>query len=381
MKPKISVLTTGGTIAGAAARSEMITGYRAGALGADALFAACPALSDVAAIESKEVAAIDSKDMTEAIWLRLAAQIEEAFASGAAGVVITHGTDTLEETAYFLHLTMKTDKPIVLTGAMRPATALSADGPLNLLDAVRLAASPEAHGQGVLAVLNGEIHSARDIQKVHTTAVQAFASPDVGTLGRMEQGAPRFRRRVLTRHTARSEFRFENAAALPYVPILYGHAGADSRLAVAAVEGGAAGIVYAGTGDGSIHEAVRKPLLSAAEKASSSCVQAAQARAQCSPTRAAGQRRTSSRPTRCPPPRRAFSLRSRSRRRRSARRSGACSTNTEKKPVRQEARTDFIPSALPAPSPDAHEEVSSPHWNNFAQWSIIERVYSGSCAI
>ena len=109
MKPKISVLTTGGTIAGAAARSEMITGYRAGALGADALFAACPALSDVAAIESKEVAAIDSKDMTEAIWLRLAAQIEEAFASGAAGVVITHGTDTLEETAYFLHLTMKTD--------------------------------------------------------------------------------------------------------------------------------------------------------------------------------------------------------------------------------------------------------------------------------
>ena len=259
MKPKISVLTTGGTIAGAAARSEMITGYRAGALGADALFAACPALSDVAAIESKEVAAIDSKDMTEAIWLRLAAQIEEAFASGAAGVVITHGTDTLEETAYFLHLTMKTDKPIVLTGAMRPATALSADGPLNLLDAVRLATSPEAHGQGVLAVLNGEIHSARDIQKVHT-------SPDVGTLGRMEQGAPRFRRRVLTRHTARSEFRFESAAALPYVPILYGHAGADSRLAVAAVEGGAAGIVYAGTGDGSIHEAVRKPLLSAAEK-------------------------------------------------------------------------------------------------------------------
>lgn len=266
MKPKISVLTTGGTIAGAAARSEMITGYRAGVLGADTLFAACPALSDVAAIDSAEVAAIDSKDMTEAIWLRLAAQIEEAFASGAAGVVITHGTDTLEETAYFLHLTMKTDKPIVLTGAMRPATALSADGPLNLLDAVRLAASPEAHGQGVLAVLNGEIHSARDIQKVHTTAVQAFASPDIGALGRMEQGAPRFRRRVLTRHTARSEFRFESAAALPYVPILYGHAGADSRLAAAAVEGGAAGIVYAGTGDGSIHEAVRKPLLSAAEK-------------------------------------------------------------------------------------------------------------------
>lgn len=266
MKPKISVLTTGGTIAGAAARSEMITGYRAGALGADALFAACPALSDVAAIDSKEVAAIDSKDMTEAIWLRLAAQIEEAFASGAAGVVITHGTDTLEETAYFLHLTMKTDKPIVLTGAMRPATALSADGPLNLLDAVRLAASSEAHGQGALVVLNGEIHSARDVQKVHTTAVQAFASPDVGALGRMEDGTPHFRRRMLTRHTRESEFDLAGVTSLPYVPILYGHAGADARLARAAIESGAAGIVHAGTGNGSIHEALLATLADATGK-------------------------------------------------------------------------------------------------------------------
>ena len=266
MKPKICILTTGGTIAGAAARSDALTGYRAGALGADELLAAVPELSDVCAIESEEVAAIDSKDMTEAVWLHLAARIEAALAAGTAGVVVTHGTDTLEETAYFLHLVVKSEKPVVLTGAMRPATALSADGPLNLLDAVRLAASPEAHGQGALVVLNGEIHSARDVQKVHTTAVQAFASPDVGTLGRMEEGTPHFRRRVLTRHTRESEFDLAGVTALPYVPILYGHAGADARLARAAIESGAAGVVHAGTGNGSIHEALLATLAAAAGK-------------------------------------------------------------------------------------------------------------------
>ena len=266
MKPKICILTTGGTIAGAAARSDALTGYRAGALGADELLAAVPEIADVCAIESEEVAAIDSKDMTEAVWLHLAARIEAALAAGAAGIVVTHGTDTLEETAYFLHLVVKSEKPVVLTGAMHPATALSADGPLNLLDAVRLAASPEAHGQGALVVLNGEIHSARDIQKVHTTAVQAFASPDVGTLGRMEDGTPHFRRRVLTRHTRESEFDLAGVTTLPYVPILYGHAGADARLARAAIESGAAGIVHAGTGNGSIHEALLATLAAAAGK-------------------------------------------------------------------------------------------------------------------
>ena len=266
MKPKICILTTGGTIAGAAARSDALTGYRAGALGADELLAAVPEIADVCAIESEEVAAIDSKDMTDAVWLHLADRIEAALAAGAAGVVVTHGTDTLEETAYFLQLVVKSEKPVVLTGAMRPATALSADGPLNLLDAVRLAASPEAHGQGALVVLNGEIHSARDIQKVHTTAVQAFASPDVGTLGRMEDGTPHFRRRVLTRHTRESEFDLAGVTTLPYVPILYGHAGADARLARAAIESGAAGIVHAGTGNGSIHEALLATLADAAGK-------------------------------------------------------------------------------------------------------------------
>ena len=266
MKPKICILTTGGTIAGKAARSDALTGYRAGALGAGELLAAVPEIADICAVESEEVAAIDSKDMTEAVWLRLAARIEAALAAGAAGVVVTHGTDTLEETAYFLHLVVKSEKPVVLTGAMRPATALSADGPLNLLDAVRLAASPEAHGQGALVVLNGEIHSARDVQKVHTIAVQAFASPDVGALGRMEEGSPHFRRRVLTRHTRESEFDLASVTALPYVPILYGHAGTDARLARAAIESGAAGVVHAGTGNGSIHEALLATLAAAAEK-------------------------------------------------------------------------------------------------------------------
>lgn len=266
MNPKICILTTGGTIAGAAARSDALTGYRAGALGADELLAAVPEIADVCAIESEEIAAIDSKDMTETVWLHLAARIKAVLAEGVAGVVVTHGTDTLEETAYFLQLVVKSEKPVVLTGAMRPATALSADGPLNLLDAVRLAASSEAHGQGALVVLNGEIHSARDVQKVHTTAVQAFVSPDVGALGRMEDGTPHFRRRAITRHTRESEFYLAGMTPLPYVPILYGHAGADVRLARAAIESGAAGVVHAGTGNGSIHETLLATLADAAGK-------------------------------------------------------------------------------------------------------------------
>lgn len=264
MKPKIFILTTGGTIAGKAAQNDALTGYQAGVLGARDLLSAVPNISDIASIESEEIAAIDSKDMTAAIWLLLAERVKKLLSTDATGIVITHGTDTLEETAYFLHLTIKSKKPVVLTGAMRPATALSADGPLNLLDAVHLAASPKAYGQGVLVVLNGEIHSARDIQKVHTTALQAFASPDVGMLGRMEFGMPRFRRFILTRHTAASEFDI-SAPTLPYVPILYGYADADSRLAAAAIKGGAEGIVWAGFGNGSIHEAALPTLIGASQ--------------------------------------------------------------------------------------------------------------------
>ena len=168
------------------------------------------------------------------------------------GIVITHGTDTMEETAYFLHLTVHSAKPIVLTGAMRPATALSADGPMNLLQAVRVAATDEAVGQGVLIVLDGTIESARDAVKMHTTALGTFQSPEVGALGSVHDGEPVFYRGPLRRHTTRSAFSVEDVTELPRVAILYAHADDDGFLVEAAVQAGCRGIVYAGMGNGSI---------------------------------------------------------------------------------------------------------------------------------
>ena len=250
MKPKISVLTTGGTIAGTAARSEMITGYRAGVLGADALFAACPALSDVAAIDSAEVAAIDSKDMTEAIWLRLAAQIEEAFASGAAGVVITHGTDTMEETAYFLNLVVKSDKPIVMVGAMRNSGSLSADGPLNIYNAVNVAMCKKAVGKGVMVVMNDEIHAAREVTKTNTTAVDTFKSPNSGKIGTVFYGNVKFYMNPVRKHTVNSAFDITKIKELPRVDIIYSHSNDNPDFVNLAVKNGAKGIVNAGMGNG-----------------------------------------------------------------------------------------------------------------------------------
>ena len=188
-----------------------------------------------------------------AIWLRLAARCKELLArEDVDGVVITHGTDTMEETAYFLHLTVHSVKPIVLTGAMRPATALSADGPMNLLQAVRVAAVDEAVGQGVLIVLDGTIESARDAVKMHTTALGTFQSPEVGALGSVHDGEPAFYRSPLRRHTTRSAFSVEGVPELPRVAVLYAHADDDGFLVEAAVQAGCRGIVYAGMGNGSI---------------------------------------------------------------------------------------------------------------------------------
>ena len=261
-KPRVVLLATGGTIAGSASSADAVTGYRAGALGVDELLAAVPELKNVAEVRGETICAIDSKDMTDEIWLRLAACAGELLASDDVdGVVIAHGTDTLEETAYFLHLTVKSDKPLVLTGAMRPATALSADGPMNLLEAVRVAACKEAAGKGVLVVMDGEIHSARDVMKTRTLGVGAFSSPTFGCLGTVDAGAPVFYRTTARRHTTRSEF---DAAALPRVDILYGYAGDDGTLVDTCVRAGAKGIVYAGMGNGSIPADAEKALAKAA---------------------------------------------------------------------------------------------------------------------
>ena len=178
-RPEVWVLATGGTIAGGGASSASLTEYRAGAFTGAELVAALPDLAQHATIRVEQVTNVGSPNITFDDWLALAGRIEAIFRDhpDAAGVVITHGTNTLEETAYFLNLTVRHDRPVVLVGAQRPATAISADGPLNLLNAVRTAASPAARGKGVLVVLNDEINAARDVTKTSTYRLETFRTP------------------------------------------------------------------------------------------------------------------------------------------------------------------------------------------------------------
>ena len=261
--PRIAVLATGGTIAGAAPDAANTAGYQAGVIGVAQLLAAVPGLDALAGIEAGQVASLDSKDMTPALWTTLAQRVNALLArDDIDGVVITHGTDTLEETAYFLHLTVKHAKPVVMTAAMRPATSLSADGPLNLRNAVALAASGAATGQGVLVAFNNRIHCARDVVKVSTYAVDAFQSPEVGALGWVQDARVEFQRRVLRPHTADTPFTAD--APWPHVEIVASYAGV-SRIAVdALVAAGVRGIVVAGTGNGSIHATLQQALVEAA---------------------------------------------------------------------------------------------------------------------
>jgi L-asparaginase len=250
--PRVAVLATGGTIAGSAADAANTAGYQAGVIGVAQLLAAVPGLDTIAHIEAEQVASIDSKDMALALWTTLVQRVNTVLArDDIDGIVITHGTDTLEETAYLLHLSVKSDKPVVLVGAMRPATALGAEGPANLYNAVALAASSAARGRGALVVMNEDIHYAREAQKVASMGICAFASPNRGRAGVMHGGKPHFYSHNTTRHSLDSEFTLSalKAAGWPRVDIVYAHAGMDGLL-VDALADHAAGIVLAGVGDG-----------------------------------------------------------------------------------------------------------------------------------
>ena len=265
--PNVKILATGGTIAGSAESSTQTTGYQAGALGIDTLIEAVPQIKDYANVSGEQICKIDSKDMTNEIWLQLAKRVNELAADkNVSGIVITHGTDTLEETAYFLNLTAKTKKPIVLVGAMRPATAISADGPMNLLNAVRVASSEVASDKGVLVCMNDDINAAREVTKTNTIQVNTFMSSDLGKLGYINNGEAYFYRESTRKHTSKSEFDIKNINQLPYVKIIYGHADDDRVLIDAAVAAGAQGIVYAGTGNGSIHKNAEVALAEASNK-------------------------------------------------------------------------------------------------------------------
>lgn len=249
--PRIALLATGGTIAGAQAQANA-AGYKAGALPIGHLVDAVPGLTKLARIQAEQVASIGSQNMSHAVWAKLAGRIAElADDESIQGIVVVHGTDTLEETAYFLSLVAHTDKPLVLVGAMRPATALGAEGPANLYNAVALAASLEARGRGALVVMNEDIHYAREVQKIASMGICAFASPNRGRAGVMHGGKPHFYSRNTTRHSLDSEFTLSalQAAGWPRVDIVYAHAGMDGLL-VDALAGHAAGIVLAGVGDG-----------------------------------------------------------------------------------------------------------------------------------
>ncbi|MDZ7590865.1 MAG: asparaginase [Rubrivivax sp.] len=247
----VVILGTGGTIAGTAARADDLVGYTSGALGAEALVAAVPALAGQA-IETETLARLDSSDMDHATWAALRERAGFHLARGeVAAVVVTHGTDTLEETAYFLHRTLAAHKPLVLTAAMRPASALSADGPQNLLDAVTVARAPGV--RGVLAVLAGRVHAGADLRKLHGWRVDAFGSGDAGPVAVVEDGRLRVFRDwpAPTLHAAAAAL--DDAAAWPAVDIVTSHAGARGGTLEALVAAGARGIVIAGTGNGSVH--------------------------------------------------------------------------------------------------------------------------------
>jgi L-asparaginase len=255
----IVVLGTGGTIAGTAATAADEVNYAAAQIAVADLVAGVPQLAGVP-LECEQVAQLDSKDMSFQVWTALAKRVSHHVARGdVAGVVVVHGTDTLEETAFFLQRLLAPGKPVVMCGAMRPATATQPDGPRNLIDAVTVAS--QAGAQGVVAVMAGQIHSALDVRKAHTTRIDAFSSGDAGPLGSVEQGRVRVTR-PWPRGPAVGIERWP-AARWPRVEIVHSHAGADGGVVDALLARGIDGIVVATTGNGTVHSALEAVLVQA----------------------------------------------------------------------------------------------------------------------
>ena len=262
---KVTVLATGGTIAGAQA-PEGGYGYKSGSFDIKELISAVPNLDKLAIISGEQVVNIGSQDMNDEVWLKLAKRLGEVVKSpGTDAVLITHGTDTVEETGYFLDLVTKTDKPIVMVGSMRPATAISADGPSNLYNGVAVAISPGAKGRGVVTVLNDQIDYARNVVKTNTTDVETFRSVNRGPAGVSNTGVVTWFAPLEKKHGLSSEFNVEGLTSLPRVDIIYAHAGMNPDLIDAAVKLGAKGLVIAGVGDGNMTQAALDRVTAAAK--------------------------------------------------------------------------------------------------------------------
>jgi L-asparaginase len=261
-RPLVWVLSTGGTIAGEGSSTTDVSNYKAGSLLGQDLVNAVPQIKEVANVRVEQIINVRSPDLSISNWITLANRINQILAADAnvAGIVITHGTSTIEETGYFLNLTVKSDRPVVLVGSMRPATAISADGPLNLLNAVRVASSPIARGKGVLIVMNDEISAARDVTKTNTFRVEALRTPELGFLGYVDEDQVTFYRSPTRRHTINSEFDIGSIRQLPEVEILYSYVEPNTAVIQALVASGVRGIVFAGTGAGGISSFERDAL-------------------------------------------------------------------------------------------------------------------------
>jgi len=265
-KANVVILATGGTIAGAAASGTQAA-YKSGAVTIDAMIAAVPGIGDLATIKGEQISNVGSQDMTMDIMLKLANRINElARSNDVDGIVVTHGTDTMEETAFFLNLTVKTDKPVVMVGSMRPSTAVSADGPLNLYNAVGVAADPNARGRGVLVVMNDWIHAAHSLTKTSTTAIQTFMSPLRGLVGVANYGKNDFYSSPTWKHTTQTEFDVSKVTSLPRVDIIFASADSSPDLIDAAATNGAKGIVIAGVGNGNMNKASLTAAANAVQK-------------------------------------------------------------------------------------------------------------------
>ena len=265
--PNVVILATGGTIAGTGATSTTTVGYTAATVAVDRLIDAVPELKKVANVKGEQVMQIASENMNNESWLKLAKRVNELLArDDVDGIVITHGTDTIEETAYFLNLVTKSRKPVVIVGAMRPSTALSADGPINLYNATILAGSEEAVGRGVLVTLNDQINGARDVTKTNTANTDTFRNWELGFIGYMQDSKPHFYRQSTRQHTVDTEFDVSKLDALPTVDIVYGYANMNRIPIDAFVAAGDKGLVHAGVGDGSIARPAVEPALVDARK-------------------------------------------------------------------------------------------------------------------
>lgn len=255
-KAKIRIVATGGTIAGAG-KSSTESAYKAGEIGIYQLLQAVPEVKNIADVSGEQLVKIGSQDMNDDVWLKLAKRVNELLnKEGYDGVVITHGTDTMEETAYFLNLTIRSKKPVVMVGAMRPSTGMSADGPLNLYNAVVVAASESAQARGVMVAMNDVVLDAKDVIKSNTTSVETFQGANFGKLGYIHNGKVFFNRIPENKHTYQSIFDVDNLKALPKVGIVYSYSNVSELPMKAFIDAKFDGIIHAGVGNGNFYHTI-----------------------------------------------------------------------------------------------------------------------------